>query len=193
MHTEQVLLLLASTAAARTISTTLARRDAAVNWTYTGCYRDNVSARTLAYASHKDFAVQTVETCTTWCAANNFNICGLEYGSECYGDYSLPGGAEAAPETDCSMTCAGNSSQICGGGSRLSVYASGKAGTGPVTNPGPNGWGFLACYSDAGSGKRTLSTPQSVDAGSWGMTVAGCAAACRAGGYRFAGVEYADE
>lgn len=151
-----------------------------------------MSQRTLSYASNKDFAVQTVETCTLWCAARGFNFCGLEYGAECHGDYTLPENVEAQEE-DCSMPCAGNSSQICGNGNRLSVYAADGVGkSGPVTNSGFGDWTFRGCYTDS-AGERTLSTPQDVEASEAGMTVARCADACGAGGYRFAGLEYADE
>lgn len=185
------LVILASTAFARNIPPLLSSRDT-TTWTYTGCYQDSVNKRTLTYASNRDYNVQTIETCTTWCASNKFSFCGLEYGSECYGDYNLPTASVTAPESDCSMPCAGNFSEICGNGNRLSVYTSGSTTTGPSTNPGPAGWSFLACYSDAGD-SRTLSTPQSVQAGASGMTVAQCTAACASGGYRYAGLEYSDE
>ncbi|KAM0722233.1 hypothetical protein Q7P37_001674 [Cladosporium fusiforme] len=186
MYTGLGLLFLASIASARTVS--LARRDVASDWTYLGCFRDSVSQRTLAYSSQRDFDVQTVETCTSWCAGRNFVYCGLEYGTECYGDYSLPDDVEAE-EKDCSMACAGDSSQTCGSGDRLSVYVSGAAGSGPSTNPGPDGWAFLACYTDA-SDARSLRARQSVDGG---MSVAQCTGACKARGYRYAGLEYADQ
>lgn len=169
----------------------LVARDVA-SYSYSGCYQDSVSKRTLNYPSNRDYNVQTVETCTTWCAASKFSYCGLEYGSQCYGDYSLPAGNLTAPDSDCSMPCAGNSSQVCGNGNRLSVYTSGVADSAPSTNPGPVGWNFLACYTDSAD-SRTLRTPQSVGSGASGMTVAQCAAACRSGGYRYAGLEYADE
>lgn len=166
-------------------------RRAASGWTYQGCYLDSVGKRSLAYPSNRDYSIQTVETCTSWCTANKYSYCGLEYSTECYGDYNLSEDLRV-PESDCSMPCAGNSSQICGNGNRLSVYTTGAADTGPSTNPGPDGWKFLACYTDAGD-SRTLSTPQGVSAGPSGMTVAQCTAACKSGGYRFAGLEYGDE
>lgn len=183
------LVALACTAFARSVP--LLARDVAT-YTYLGCYQDSVGKRTLNYPSNRDYDAQTVETCTSWCVANNFGYCGVEYGSQCYGDYSLPAGSLTAPESDCSMPCAGNSSQICGNGDRLSVYTSSTAVSAPSTNPGPDGWNFLACYTDSAD-SRTLNTPQSVESGSSGMTVAQCTAACRLGGYRFAGLEYANE
>lgn len=184
-------ILLAYTAVALNIPHPLHSRDT-TTWNYTGCYVDSVDKRTLAYASNRDYSVQTVQTCTTWCASNKFSYCGLEYGSECYGDYNLPENYATAPESDCSMPCAGNSSQICGNGNRLSVYTSGRMEVAPSTNSGPQGWSFLNCYTDAAD-SRTLSTPQSVQAGPSGMSVKQCTAACKMGGYRYAGLEYSDE
>jgi hypothetical protein len=180
--------ILASSAFARNVP--LLSRDVSP-YTYLGCYRDSVDKRTLNHPSNRDSDVQTVETCTSWCEANKFGYCGLEYGNECYGDYSLAA-TLAAPESDCSMPCAGNSSQACGNGDRLSVYTSGDTDSAPSTNPGPDGWSFLACYTDTAD-SRTLSTLQSLDSGSSGTTVAQCTAACGQAGYRYAGLEYADQ
>jgi hypothetical protein len=182
------LTIFTSTAFARNVP--LPVRDVAF-YKYSGCYHDSVDKRTLNYPSNRDYDIQTVETCTSWCAANKFSYCGLEYGSECYGDYSLRVNI-TAPESDCSMPCAGNSSQLCGNGNRLGVYTSGVADSAPSTNLSPEGWEFVACYTDSAD-SRTLSTPQGVDSGSSGMTVAKCTAACGAEGYRYAGLEYADE
>jgi hypothetical protein len=183
-----LLAILASQAFARNVP--LLSRDVS-SYTYLGCYQDSVGKRTLNYASNRDSGIQTVETCTSWCAANRYIYCGLEYGNECYGDYSLPESL-TAPDSDCSMPCAGNSSQVCGNGDRLSVYTSGDTDSAPSTNPGPDGWSFLACYTDSAD-SRTLSTLQNVNSGSSGMTVAQCTTACAQVGYRFAGLEYANQ
>lgn len=161
------------------------------DWTYHGCYQDSVGKRTLSYHSNRDYSIQTVETCTSWCAARSYNYCGVEYGSECYGDYSLSEDSRAS-ESDCSMPCAGNATQVCGNGNRLSVYVRGTVNTGPSVNPGPDGWSFLTCYTDAAD-SRTLGTSQGVSGGQSGMTVSQCTAACKSGGYKYAGLEYGDE
>ena len=112
--------------------------------------------------------------------------------SECYCDHNLVG-ATPEPETDCSMPCKGNTSEICGNGNRLSVYTTGgSTSVSPATNPGPAGWSSLGCYTDSTS-TRSLRYGQSVSAGSDAMTVAQCTNACGAAGYSLAGVEYARE
>ena len=54
-----------------------------------------------------------------------FQYAGVQHSSECFcgNEYDKYGRAAAG---DCNMACAGNSSQICGGGWRNSVYKFGK-------------------------------------------------------------------
>jgi hypothetical protein len=104
---------------------------------------------------------------------------------------ALGSGATAAPDTDCSMTCSGNSTELCGGSNRISVY--GNGGTplpGPFTNPGPHGWASVGCFSD-NAAARTLTTEVQVTGGGVAMTVGLCTSACT--GYALAGLEYGGE
>ena len=41
---------------------------------------------------------------------------------QCYCGNTLAGTSAIKPDTDCSMTCAGNATEFCGAGSRLSLY-----------------------------------------------------------------------
>jgi hypothetical protein len=103
----------------------------------------------------------------------------------------LAPGATAAPDTDCSMTCSGNSTELCGGSNRISVYGNGGVPKpGPFTNPGPHGWASVGCFSDNGAA-RTLNTPVQVTGGGAAMTVGLCTSACA--GYALAGLEYGGE
>jgi hypothetical protein len=86
----------------------------------------------------------------------------------------------------------GSPSEACGGPNRLTVFSSGQTHTGPTTNPGPEGWTSLGCYTDSVAA-RTLSVRMDTAAGSAGMTVAQRASACHASGYGLAGVEYLGE
>lgn len=50
--------------------------------------------------------------------------------------------------SDCSMACAGNSSEACGGPNRLNLFWNGKnPPPGPSTDPGSSNYGFLGCYT----------------------------------------------
>lgn len=97
------------------------------SWTYQGCYNDNANG-----ANQRTFPWQliyagtlTPAMCTDKCASFGYAAAGMEYGQECYcGDPPdiTKNDATKQPETSCSMVCAGDSSAICGGESRLSTY-----------------------------------------------------------------------
>ncbi|KAJ9092947.1 hypothetical protein QFC19_008545 [Naganishia cerealis] len=98
------------------------------------------------------------------------------------------------------MTCAGNSSEYCGGPNRLNVYTLGSVSTTTTPTPSPTptppapvgdpqfaGWTSKGCYADLG---RTLQNNVGVTGG---MTIEKCLAACLAARYTIAGVEYSGE
>lgn len=64
-----------------------------------------------------------LDSCMTFCKA--FKYFGAEYGRECYCGNSLNEGSSMAgiAQTDCNMPCSGNSSQACGAGNRLTMFA----------------------------------------------------------------------
>lgn len=81
--------------------------------------------------------------------ATDAHSSGSEYASQCYCgntiDTSTGGGILQAP-TDCSMPCAGNSSDVCGNSGRLTIYETAKTGliSGATTPSTP---GFVGCYA----------------------------------------------
>jgi len=92
------------------------------------------------------------------------------------------------------MPCNGNSSEFCGAGNRMNIYALGK--TQPTTKPvasvpaAPGGWfplGNNNCYNDT-QGRRSLSNTQYLQVS---MTIEACTSACLSAGYTLAGLEYA--
>uniref|UniRef100_A0A1I8JAG1 WSC domain-containing protein n=1 Tax=Macrostomum lignano TaxID=282301 RepID=A0A1I8JAG1_9PLAT len=66
-------------------------------------------------------ADMTLQLCSQICELGNFKYFGAQYSSHCFcgNSYGSQGGA---PVSDCNMNCAGNAGQICGSGSRNSVY-----------------------------------------------------------------------
>lgn len=113
----------------------------------------------------------------------------------------------SAPVTlgDCSMTCAGNAKEWCGGPDRLNVYQFDYDGTlTPVSETSPatpyevakvkttgGEWVSRGCYSDNADGQgRTLSQGVNVEGG---MTIEKCAQACANAKRRFCSTEYAGE
>ena len=97
---------------------------------YMGCYTEGSAGRTIGSSSASTSAYSTsntnmtVENCAAACYAKGFSFFGVEYSSECYcNNAGVVNGGAIAPSADCSMVCAGNKSQYCGGSGRLSVYS----------------------------------------------------------------------
>ena len=174
---------------------------------YYGCYTDNVGGRALAALENPETgAGNTIEVCANAC--NGYHYMGVEYGTECYCDNAIQGGNTLAAggsdptQNGCDMTCAGNSSEWCGGPNRLNVYTlnpnatsttstatATPTPTGPITVGNFTGYGYLGCYSEGTNG-RALSGLANPIAGT-AVTVPACAAACSA--YTYFGVEYSGE
>ncbi|KAF2156578.1 hypothetical protein K461DRAFT_308871 [Myriangium duriaei CBS 260.36] len=92
-------------------------------WDYIGCGLDNGSNRT--FGSDQWWSnTMTIEGCLDYCGAKGYKYAGLEYASQCFCGNTLA--ADRAPTTgilgNCFSACAGNSTQVCGGANRLSMY-----------------------------------------------------------------------
>ena len=104
----------------------------------------------------------------------------------------------------CSMLCAGNSSEYCGGPDRIDMYQLNSSAPiptttdstpvstptgGPVTVQSAGSYIYYGCYVDNTNG-RALAGLMNPESGA-GNTVEVCATACA--GYQFMGVEYGAE
>ncbi|KAF2467278.1 putative glyoxal oxidase precursor [Lindgomyces ingoldianus] len=163
------------------------------NWTFTGCYTDQVGQRTLTGGAEATNAMTNTQ-CIQFCAAKGFYYAGTEYSAECYCGNSFMNGGTIANVDDCNMACNGNANEPCGGPNRLTVYNTTipPGPVGPFINPGVNGFRTLGCYSDSVQA-RTLPIGVQTAGGPGSMTVALCISACAAGNYLYAGLEYAQE
>ncbi|KAH8821809.1 beta 1,3 exoglucanase [Xylogone sp. PMI_703] len=166
-------------------------------WTLLGCYTDSVAARSLPVAEGVTGGptAMTNELCQTACLAAGFSLAGTEYADECYCGNALQNGGGPAPDgnTGCNMACAGKSSETCGGSNRLTLYSHGGSTAPPPPPPPPSGsWKSLGCYTDSVA-TRTLGNGEAVPGGPTQMTVEACQTVCKAGGWSYAGLEYADE
>ncbi|PWW73981.1 WSC-domain-containing protein [Tuber magnatum] len=184
------------------------------NFGFSGCYTEATTGRALSVLTASD--TMTVNTCLGVCSA--YEYAGLEYGSECWCGNTLASGAAPAPLTECRMKCAGNATEYCGAGQRLSLYkrkdlssssslsatsststSSGSSTTsststsgtpmptGPTINPGNANYTYLACYTEATTGRALSGKFLAAD----DMTVPKCLEACA--GFRYAGLEYRRE
>lgn len=175
---------------------------------YMGCWTDGgAGGRSLPSAS---FAGPTVslETCSAFCKKGGWSMFGMEYSSECYCGNALKKESTEASENDCKMKCAGNSSQKCGAGNRLSVWSFQSKTTAKVakvqekpaveksttakssaatqsTQPQ-----YVGCYSEATKG-RALASAKLVDKKK--MTVEVCSNYCKGKGYAYMGLENGQE
>ncbi|KAM3067190.1 hypothetical protein ACMFMG_005441 [Clarireedia jacksonii] len=167
---------------------------------------DDIGSRTLTTtaATAGGNGALTVEICESTCQSLGYVLAGVEYSGECYcGNNFYNGGGPASDgEAGCNMPCNGNTSEICGGSGRLSVYdfknataslptATTTSIAAPTYTGAPTGWKPLGCYNDSVAA-RTLTTQIYSIPGS-SMSVDACLSACIFGGYRFSGVEYGSE
>uniref|UniRef100_A0A1I8IHA2 WSC domain-containing protein n=1 Tax=Macrostomum lignano TaxID=282301 RepID=A0A1I8IHA2_9PLAT len=105
---------------------------------YIGCFVDSSSNRDLKgltglktigpFTDKIEFAyffngyTVTIESCSSLCALGRFRYFGLQAQGFCFcgNSYGLHGAASS--DSECNKNCYGNSSQICGGFDRNSIY-----------------------------------------------------------------------
>ena len=163
-------------------------RAAAATFTRLGCFTD-VPQRALT-ADFKGDDNMTVEMCADYCAP--YQYFGLEYGRECYCGNVRDPGSVAAPDTDCSFTCAGDTTETseatetCGAGMRLDLYINDAYTTYNPSDDAPAGTPYLGCFVDTAA--RVL--PEHIISAD-DMTPAVCAANCA--GYAYFGTQWGRE
>jgi hypothetical protein len=85
--------------------------------TVVGCYADFFPAsRAMSDASTTSDS-NTPSTCAAYCTSLGISYSGTQYAKECYCSKTVP----TTRSTACTMGCAGDSKQICGGSNALSV------------------------------------------------------------------------
>ncbi|EON63806.1 hypothetical protein W97_03034 [Coniosporium apollinis CBS 100218] len=91
------------------------------NYEYYGCVVDPGKPRALSVLSSSDS--MTVELCLATAEAKGYQWAGVEYGRECWMGNTLdPAATLATAASQCNMACKGAPGQICGAGSRLTLY-----------------------------------------------------------------------
>ncbi|WVQ72276.1 hypothetical protein IAR50_001826 [Cryptococcus sp. DSM 104548] len=90
-------------------------------WSSSGCMTEATNARALAKYSVTSSSM-TPQICIAACQAKGYTIAGVEYSSQCYCANAFTSGSVAADESSCSMSCAGDELQTCGGSNRLSTW-----------------------------------------------------------------------
>jgi hypothetical protein len=161
-------------------------------WSYHGCYIDGANGRDMNYQL-PDNSTLTIESCVQTCIGLGYSVAGAEYSTQCFCDNFIRNGATLAANTDCSMTCSGNSSEFCGAGNRLSIYSN---ATLQVYQPPtvqttglPGNWTYQGClYDDAVA--RTF--PYQIEFQD-NNTATNCLSLCAQYGYGAGGMEYGEQ
>lgn len=161
---------------------------------YKGCYVDSANGQRIMNNEQPADSSMTIQSCAYACARLGYEIAGMEYASQCFCDSVVRQGAQPASDpSTCNMGCAGDSSQICGGPNRVSIYSSqDPLVVIPVPAPVQNvsGWVYQGCLTDNGEGGRTFPW-QLVN--QTGNSPAWCLGKCAEFGYMAAGMEYGQE
>jgi len=165
-------------------------------WSSLGCWGDNPVNRTLHYIAGNS-SNNTIESCLDTCQSLGFPLGGTEYSDECYCGNSIL--YNYGTSNGCSMTCSGDSNEICGGPNAINIYNYNSL---PYT-VGPasaifsyDGYeGYLGdvyeglCYLDGSFGViGSLKHKPIPDIPIEEMTVENCIEGCKAQGYHVAGL-----
>ncbi|GLB42368.1 putative copper radical oxidase [Lyophyllum shimeji] len=163
-------------------------------WTPLGCFTDaNAGSRALEAATFIN-STMTIEKCQDFCDASGFGFAGVEFGSECYCDFSIQFPSVETDATACNVPCGGNANETCGGPSVINIFTNGKPQpTVPAEVVGPNttSWLYQGCLTDNSIGTRTFPLHLAPETG--GVTPQTCVDTCFAAGQIFAGVEFGSE
>jgi len=89
------------------------------NWSYAGCYTDNLSPRSMQ--PQVSTSNQTVEGCVASCTKSGYAYAGVEWGGECFCSSTLPTSSKLA-DSSCNKNCNDNAAEYCGAGATLQVY-----------------------------------------------------------------------
>ncbi|KAI9349633.1 hypothetical protein BDR26DRAFT_852502 [Obelidium mucronatum] len=149
-----------------------AEASAAANYRQAGCIEDSRWNRVLPDLLWPEGGV-SVDSCAQKAASLGYPYFGVEYGSECWAGWGYK--YAPAPSTGCNYPCKANQWQTCGGWSALNVYTTAS-------------YNFAGCFKDD-SNNRLVKT----QIGKGWMTVEHCAKLASDQGFKYFGVEYAEE
>lgn len=119
-------------------------------WTYQGCYVDNIGGVRSMLVQENDNPTMTIESCINLCISSGYTVAGMEYSDQCFcDDYVRNNASLASSDSQCAMTCAGNTNEICGGPNLLSIYSNATITVLPPptaqTTDLPGSWVYKGC------------------------------------------------
>ncbi len=175
-----------STSATKTSTSAPGTPTSTSGWVPLGCYVE-LTPRLLSLAATASDTM-TPAVCQSFCASKSYPYAGVEYGRECYCGSSL-GSSSTPGQSGCTMMCAGDPLQVCGGSNRLNVYNN-MAFNAPALVPAVGNYSLQGCYSELAQGRAVQGY---MFTNSTGMRPSLCVDACSSRGYAVAGVEYGQE
>jgi hypothetical protein len=99
------------------------------DYVHLGCFMDKADASALATYHGSDPRL-TIPRCMEKALAAGNRFFGVEAGSRCFSSSSLTEAVRHGMSTDCSIPCAGNDKQACGGSRSVQLYMAGVTGVG---------------------------------------------------------------
>ncbi|PFH62596.1 hypothetical protein XA68_12848 [Ophiocordyceps unilateralis] len=129
-----------------------------------GCYTEGNPDRALPNGVNTN--KRTVAACVNACKAATFSIAGVEYGGECWCGNAMGRGSVPAPAADCVMTCNDNSTEYCGGPSRLNIYRLGAPSSSSSSSSFSSSAGVGTPSNAASSSRSSSFIPASTTASS---------------------------
>lgn len=97
----------------------------------------------LNHSSTLGLEILTAAWCSAFCLGEKGqSYFGLELGNQCWCGSALAIGSNGVPQTDCNVTCTGDSTKKCGAQGRLDMYGREDA-------VAPVGYRLAGCYTEA--------------------------------------------
>ncbi|KAI2623449.1 heme peroxidase [Xylaria nigripes] len=158
-----------------------------------GCYEELPNRALTAGTFPSDS--MTLELCARSC--NGFTYFATEYGRECYcGDF-IDARSTVTADADCSMVCAGDDTEYCGGSNRLEMYRLISPPTSismiptptitPINKPTVSTYALQGCWAEGTNGVRALGALATAG----NVTLESCANFCQS--YHYFGTEFGSE
>ncbi|KAK0515038.1 hypothetical protein JMJ35_002417 [Cladonia borealis] len=120
-------------------------------YNYIGCYQETSNdpaaggTRALSNGTMNQSTTMSVESCISLCGSSKY--AGLEYGDECWCAQTLNPKSMKQSDSNCTFTCSGNQSEICGGSLLLTTYErNASAGISSNSANRVGGSGVRLCY-----------------------------------------------
>ncbi|CDZ98531.1 beta-1,6-N-acetylglucosaminyltransferase, contains WSC domain [Phaffia rhodozyma] len=152
------------------------------NFSSAGCWQDSATDRVLT-GSSSTLGLMTTAQCVSSCSTQGFIYAGLEASFYCYCGNTIASSSLLLAASSCTSPCGGNSTEICGGPSALSIYSTEAVEN---TDSSNSTWTDEGCWVFNGNDTTTLS---GLTTSSSAMTQSLCRSRCDFGGYAFAGLQ----